>query len=94
MAGQTYMGIPREEIPWYPIIDEDLCNNCGACMDFCSNDVFAEGDLSTIVANPYNCVVGCAACKTECETEAISFPSKEELVKTLNELRNKYKKAN
>lgn len=94
MAEQTYMGIPREEIPWYPVIDEDLCNNCAACMDFCSNDVFAEGDLSTIVANPYNCVVGCAACKTECETGAISFPSKEELVKTLNELRNQYKKAN
>lgn len=91
MAGKEYMGIPREEIPWYPTINEDLCNSCGACMDFCTNDVFAQGELSTIVVNPYNCVVGCSACINECTTGAISFPSKEELVKKLRELREKYK---
>jgi len=91
MVNRTYMGIPREEIPWYPTIDPDLCSNCGACMDFCSNNVFAQGELHTEVVNPYNCVVGCSACQKECETGAISFPSKEELIKILNELREKYK---
>jgi len=91
MVNRSYMGIPREEIPWYPTIDPDLCSNCGACMDFCSNNVFAQGELHTEVVNPYNCVVGCSACQKECETGAISFPSKEELIKILNELREKYK---
>lgn len=93
MAGRDYMGIPREEIPWYPTIDEDLCNSCDACMDFCSNDVFAQGELYTEVVNPYNCVVGCSACSKECATEAISFPSKEELVTKLKILREKYSEA-
>jgi len=91
MVNRSYMGIPREEIPWYPTIDPDLCSNCGACMDFCSNNVFAQGELHTEVVNPYNCVVGCSACQKECETGAISFPSKEELIKIINELREKYK---
>lgn len=91
MAGQTYMGIPREEIPWYPTIDPDLCNSCGACMDFCSNDVFAQGELHTEVVNPYNCVVGCSACEKDCEMDAISFPDKKEFVKLLQVLREKYK---
>lgn len=93
MAGQTYMGIPREEIPWYPTIDPDLCTSCNACMDFCSNDVFAQGELSTVVANPYNCVVGCSACINECPSEALSFPKKEDIIKILRELREKYKET-
>jgi len=91
MADATYMGIPRKEIPWYPTINEDLCTRCNACMDFCSNDVFAQGEITTIIANPYNCVVGCSSCSTECTAEAISFPSKKDLVKMLQELRQKYK---
>ncbi|MEG8947527.1 ATP-binding protein [Rosettibacter firmus] len=56
------MGIPREEIPWYPTINTDLCNSCGNCIDFCSNDVFKAGKLYTEVVNPYYCVVGCSSC--------------------------------
>ena len=91
MSDTAYMGIPRKEIPWYPTIKEDLCTRCNACMDFCSNDVFAQGEITTIVANPYNCVVGCRACSKECSAEAISFPCKDDLVKMLQELRQKYK---
>lgn len=90
MAGQTYMGIPREEIPWYPTINPDLCINDNLCIDFCSNDVFAQGELHTEVVNPYNCVVGCSACAKVCPVEAITFPDKKELIKILNELRSKY----
>ncbi len=46
MAGQTYMNIPREKIPWYPAIDEELCTSCGNCLNFCSNGVFALGETA------------------------------------------------
>jgi NAD-dependent dihydropyrimidine dehydrogenase PreA subunit len=90
MAAGTYMNIPREEIPWYPVIDKDLCTNCGACIDFCSNGVFAMEDIETKVVAPYNCVVGCSACAAECPSEAIRFPDKQEFVQKLRELRAKY----
>lgn len=89
MTGRDYMGIPREKIPWFPVIDEEKCINCGSCLDFCSNNVFEAGETTTIVANPYNCVVGCSACQRVCDTEAISFPSKEKLISWLHELRKR-----
>lgn len=95
MAGVTYMGIPREEIPWYPTIDEDLCTGCEECLDFCANDVFElnEDEMVMTVKNPYNCVVGCNRCAEFCATDALTFPSKEELVATLRELRARYSKV-
>lgn len=63
MSGRShYLGIPREKIPWYPVINPDLCTNCGACINFCANEVFSPGDSSPEVINPMNCVVGCSAC--------------------------------
>jgi len=85
-----YMGIPRKEIPWYLTIDENLCNNCGNCLNFCDNDVFSQDNLSMKVVNPYNCVVGCNACAKDCPEGAISFPEKKELVQILKELRKTY----
>lgn len=92
MAGQTFMRIPREEIPWYPTIDADLCTGCAECLDFCANDVFVLDDDKKImtVKNPYNCVVGCNKCAEFCSTGALTFPSKEELVAMLRELRAKH----
>lgn len=87
MVGDEYMGIAREKIPWFPTIDEDLCTACGECVDFCDHDVFAFANGETVVANPYNCVVGCTACQKVCPVGAISFPSQKELVSTLRELR-------
>jgi NAD-dependent dihydropyrimidine dehydrogenase PreA subunit len=90
MAAGKYMNIPREEIPWFPAIDEDLCTNCGSCIEFCANGVFALDDVQTRVVAPYNCVVGCSACETECTSHAVRFPDKQELVKVLRELRAQY----
>jgi len=87
MAGTDYMGIPREKIPWFPVIDPDKCTNCGSCLDFCSNNVFEAGDEATVVVNPYNCVVGCAACRKVCDSDAITFPSNDKLIGWLTELR-------
>jgi len=40
----TWRGHPREPIPWFPTIAEDLCNGCGACLDFCSFGVLRATD--------------------------------------------------
>jgi NAD-dependent dihydropyrimidine dehydrogenase PreA subunit len=93
MAGK-YMNIPREEIPWFPMINKDICDNCGTCIDFCSNGVFELDDIETKVVAPYNCVVGCSSCQSQCPNHAITFPATEELVKVLRELRSKYPQTN
>lgn len=90
MAGEPYMNIPREKIPWYPTIDENLCTNCGDCLNFCDNGVFALDETAMKVVAPYNCVVGCSACEKECSSEAISFPDLQELVGVLRQLREEY----
>lgn len=82
-------GIAREEIPWYPTIDAEACVGCQECINFCGNGVYDwdDNDHHPIVKNPYNCVVGCSACAKLCPMEAIHFPSREELVSLMRELR-------
>mgnify|MGYP005851815605 CR=1 FL=1 len=77
------MGIPREKIPWYPTINAELCINCGNCLEFCEHNVFEEGETIMKVVNPYNCVVGCRSCRKDCPVDALSFPTKEELLAML-----------
>lgn len=93
MTTQLYEGkIPRTEIPWYPTVDEDACIGCGDCAENCPAGVYETPvtDVAKVIA-PYNCVVGCSSCAKTCPADAINFMSKEELVKLLNELREKYK---
>lgn len=85
-------GIPREEIPWYPTVDYDNCAGCQDCLEFCPNAVYVwdDNDHHPLVVNPYNCVVGCSACAQMCPMEAISFPTREEMVALMRELAKKY----
>jgi len=73
--------VPREAIPWYPTIDFESCIGCQECYNSCGNGVYEwdENESHPIVAQPYNCVVGCSACANLCEGEAISFPGKDEV---------------
>ncbi|MDH7513933.1 MAG: 4Fe-4S binding protein [Clostridiales bacterium] len=73
--------VPREQIPWYPTIDEDKCIGCKECFDFCKSGVFEWDEEKNCprVAQPLNCVVGCSACQNLCAQEAISFPSMKEI---------------
>jgi NAD-dependent dihydropyrimidine dehydrogenase PreA subunit len=72
---------PRYRAPWFPTVDEDLCDGCGRCLDFCSHGVFApSGDGGAVqVLTPLNCVVGCDACTRICPRQAIIFPPRTSL---------------
>jgi NAD-dependent dihydropyrimidine dehydrogenase PreA subunit len=89
MSETTFMGVPREKIPWYPTIDYDKCNFCMECDKFCPHQVYEhrEGDKKLVVANPNNCVVFCRACGKTCGPDAISFPSKSEILTLIKNLR-------
>ena len=70
----------RENIEWYPGIDESLCTGCNVCIDFCPKKVFVSKSRNkkAKVANPYECVMLCRGCMPKCPEGAISFPDPEE----------------
>ena len=72
----TWRGIPREQIPWFPTLYEDLCDDCGKCVTFCPEKVFdfIEDSQKVYVASPLKCQVGCTECARICPQKAISFP--------------------
>ena len=90
MAENKYLGLPRKEIPWYPTLNPESCNNCGLCLKKCGHNVYAYEGGKVTVAQPYECVVGCESCRYQCAFDAISFPGRDELKKTLKKLREKY----
>ncbi|AIS53097.1 4Fe-4S ferredoxin [Thermoanaerobacter kivui] len=77
-------GYPREKVNWFPTIDHDKCVKCGMCMN-CGRNVYEWTKEGPIVAQPYNCIIGCNTCANLCLGNAISFPN-------LNELRELYKR--
>lgn len=94
MAEETWHGIPRNKIPWYPTIDYEKCVTCGKCVEYCHMKVFEtqedEGKQKTIVSTPNGCVVTCTGCDTICPTRAIKHPSKKEFLTKIKELRKEY----
>jgi len=92
MTEETYMGVPRNKIPWCPIIDYSKCNFCEGdpqCLKFCPHKVLAidEKEKRVKVINPNNCAVLCRSCRKVCPPEALSFPSKPETIKLIKEIR-------
>lgn len=72
----TYQGIPRENIPWYPTVYEERCDGCRKCFEMCPQKVYLwdEKINKPKVINPFACVVGCSGCAEVCKLKAISFP--------------------
>ena len=90
MSESTFMGVPREKIPWCPEIDYDKCDFCMECDDFCPHRVFErrdDEDKKLVVAHPENCVVFCRACAKTCEPDALSFPDKKETTALIKRMR-------
>ena len=75
-----WRGRPREHIPWFPTVALDLCNGCGACLEFCSFGVFeSTEDGKVTVIEPFKCQVGCSSCANVCPPKAITFPPRSTL---------------
>ena len=89
MSDETFMGVPREKIPWATTIDYTRCDLCMECDEFCPHQVFErqEGDVKLVVAHPTNCVVFCRACAKTCGPDALSFPNKQEVIELIKRLR-------
>ena len=66
-------------VPWYPVIDRELCTGCGTCHDYCLFSVYASdaakpGGGRVSVTAPLNCKTGCPACARLCLEGALIFP--------------------
>jgi Pyruvate/2-oxoacid:ferredoxin oxidoreductase delta subunit len=71
----TWRGIPREQVPWFPMLHESLCDGCAKCLEFCAQGVYAKRDTGVVhVQLPLNCLGGCDACARLCRHAAITFP--------------------
>jgi NAD-dependent dihydropyrimidine dehydrogenase PreA subunit len=59
---------------WYPVIDRDICRECGACISMCGHGVYDRGAAPTPqVVNPVGCVDHCHGCGTRCPAGAITY---------------------
>ncbi len=91
---ETWHGIPRNKIPWYPTIDYQKCINCGQCEDYCKLGVYElekhEGKIRSVVKNPDQCVVLCTGCDGICPAGAIRHQPKKETHERIKALRNEY----
>ncbi|MFH1418556.1 MAG: ferredoxin family protein [Planctomycetota bacterium] len=66
---------PGAWMPWFPVIDYDLCTNCKQCLSFCLFGVFGvDADGNVEVRNPDKCKTRCPACSRVCPSVAIVFP--------------------
>ena len=79
LSQTQWHGVPRQEIPWFPTVNNDACIGCELCFVTCGREVYEieltpERRRKARVDRPYNCMVGCSTCAMVCPTEAISFP--------------------
>ena len=90
MSEETYEGIPRNKIPWHPIINYEKCTSCGKCVDFCHVQSFGfeeeDGKKKTVVKNLNACIVFCRGCEDICPSGAITHPSEEETKQLIEKL--------
>jgi NAD-dependent dihydropyrimidine dehydrogenase PreA subunit len=73
----TWHGIPRENIEWFPTIVAERCVGCGVCVTSCGRGVFSfdyQANKPIVVALQM-CMVGCTTCATICQEDALEFPS-------------------
>lgn len=75
---ETYQGVPRESIPWFPTVYEEKCDGCKDCYEMCPTRVFIwdEKTQKPKVVHALRCVVGCSGCAQICKPKAIAFPPK------------------
>jgi NAD-dependent dihydropyrimidine dehydrogenase PreA subunit len=91
MSEETWHGIPRSKIPWYPTINYEKCVSCGKCVDYCKLGTYEledkNGKQIIVAKNPNNCVVLCNGCDAICPVGAIKHPPKMETREKIRELK-------
>lgn len=72
-----WQSIPRERVPWFPVVSAELCNGCMKCIEVCPKEVFQPTEDGKVeVVEPFLCIVGCCFCKSACDPKAILMPEK------------------
>lgn len=56
------------------ILNSDLCNLCGMCIDICPQRVFGREDHTVRLEHPEDCME-CGACMMNCQQGALSVDS-------------------
>jgi MinD superfamily P-loop ATPase len=56
---------------WVVSINEEKCNDCGICQDYCRFDAIYYNEKEKIEINPFQCE-GCRLCERVCPMEAIT----------------------
>lgn len=59
---------------WYPVINYELCTQCGACTNKCKHGVYDKAKAPRpVVVKPEGCVQGCHGCGNLCPNGAIEY---------------------
>ena len=58
---------------WYPVINDELCSECGACIAKCTHGVYDKDNTHPTVIYPVGCITGCQGCQKLCPTGAIQY---------------------
>jgi NAD-dependent dihydropyrimidine dehydrogenase PreA subunit len=59
---------------WYPVINDDICIECGICTDQCTHGVYNEAKAPhPVVVKPEECIQDCKGCGSLCPNDAISY---------------------
>lgn len=59
---------------WYPVINYDLCIECGTCTDKCKHGVYDKSqEPRPVVIYPQGCIQGCHGCGNLCPSDAIEY---------------------
>jgi MinD superfamily P-loop ATPase len=67
------------EFVWGPTLDDEACDDCRTCFDFCQFGVYGMVDDHVRVVAKSSCMEGCSHCASMCEKGALAFPTLEEL---------------
>jgi len=58
---------------WYPVIDYQVCGECGACFNKCRHGVYKKEGNRPVVVFTEGCIEGCRGCQKLCPTGAIQY---------------------
>jgi len=80
LRGMSEMGVANvvAHSSFINVVDEDICNGCEDCVEYCQFNALALEDF-VMTVNQLSCV-GCGVCVPKCSTGAMSLVLREEKV--------------